>query len=682
MLPTAATLSGPSTGIFGTESTAFTVSVNQPAWTGGVTVTPGSTSSGDTFQATSGGSNVSSVTIPAGSTSATFYLMPGGTAGNRSISITTSPALSYSGSPITYNAAVLPTAATLSGPSTGIFGTESTAFTVSVNQPAWTGGVTVTPGSTSSGDTFQATSGGSNVSSVTIPAGSTSVTFYLMPGGTAGNRSISITTSPALSYSGSPITYNAAVLPTAATLSGPSTGIFGTESTAFTVSVNQPAWTGGVTVTPGSTSSGDTFQATSGGSNVSSVTIPAGSTSVTFYLMPGGTAGNRSISITTSPALSYSGSPITYNAAVLPTAATLSGPSTGIFGTESTAFTVSVNQPAWTGGVTVTPGSTSSGDTFQATSGGSNVSSVTIPAGSTSVTFYLMPGGTAGNRSISITTSPALSYSGSPITYNAAVLPTAATLSGPSTGIFGTESTTFTVSVNQPAWTGGVTVTPGSTSSGDTFQATSGGSNVSSVTIPAGSTSVTFYLMPGGTAGNRSISITTSPALSYSGSPITYNAAVLPTAAALSGPSTGIFGTESTAFTVSVNQPAWTGGVTVTPGSTSSGDTFQATSGGSNVSSVTIPAGSTSATFYLMPGGTAGNRSISITSSPALSYSGSPITYNAAALPTVATLSGPTSGGLGVESTAFTVTLDHPAWTGGVTVTPASTNGSDTFQAT
>ena len=449
-----ATLSGPTAGGLGFQSTAFTVTLNEPALSGGVIVTPFSSSSADTFQAALGGSNVSNVLIAGGSIAVTFYVTPGGTMGNRSIAITTGPALTYSGTPITYSATGLPTTATLSGPGAGIVGVHSSAFTVSLDEPASTGGVIVTLASTIGGDTFQATAGGGNVSSVTIPAGSTAVAFFITPGGTAGNRNISITTSPSLTYSGSPLSYNA-----------------------------------------------------------SSITIPAGSTSVTFYLTPGGTGGNRSISITTLPALTYSGTPITYSAAAPPTAATLSGPSSGVIGTESTAFTVSVNQPASTGGVTVTPGSTSSGDTFQATSGGSNVSSVTIPAGSTSVMFYLTPGGTAGNRSISITTSPALSYSGSPIAYNAAVLPTAATLSGPSTGIFGTESTAFTVSVNQPAWTGGVTVTPGSTSSGDTFQATSGGSNVSSVTIPAGSTSVTFYLMPGGTAGNRSISITTSPAL-------------------------------------------------------------------------------------------------------------------------------------------------------------------------
>src|SRR5271157_4907906 len=124
------------------------------------------------------------------------------------------------------------------------------------------------------------------------------------------------------------------------------------------------------------------------------------------------------------------------------TTATLRGPTSGNIGSQSTAFTVTLDKAAGYGAITVTPASTGGSDTFQATSGGGNVSTVTIPAGSTSVTFYLTPGGTAGSRDISITTSPSLTYSGSPLTYNA-----------------------------------------------------------STVTIPAGSTSVTFYVTPGGTAG-------------------------------------------------------------------------------------------------------------------------------------------------------------------------------------
>lgn len=152
-------------------------------------------------------------------------------------------------------------------------------------------------------------------------------------------------------------------------------------------------------------------------------TIPAGTTAASFYLTPEGSAGDRSLSITTSPALTYTGSPLVFDAAASyqpqPTIATLTGPTTGLDSVQSAAFTVGLDQPAQSGGVTVTPGSTGVSDTFQATPGGGNVSSVSIPSGSTSTTFYLTTGGLMGNRGISISTSPTPTYVGSPLTYDA-----------------------------------------------------------------------------------------------------------------------------------------------------------------------------------------------------------------------------------------------------------------------
>jgi len=205
-----------------------------------------------------------------------------------------------------------------------------------------------------------------------------------------------------------------------ATLSGPTSGYYLDQSAAFTVALSTAAPTGGIVVTPASSGGSDTFQALSGGSNVTTISIAAGSTTGTFYLMPVGTTGNRSVSITTAPVVTYAGSPITYNADTLvPSTATLAGPTSGMTLAQSTAFTVTLDQEALTGGVVITPTSTVSGDTFQATSGGGNVTTITIPSGSTTGTFYLTTSNTTGNRSIGVTTSPILTYSGSPVTYNA-----------------------------------------------------------------------------------------------------------------------------------------------------------------------------------------------------------------------------------------------------------------------
>ena len=102
--------------------------------------------------------------------------------------------------------------------------------------------------------------------------------------------------------------------------------------------------------------------------------------------------------------------------------ATLSGPTQQLFSNQA-EFTVAMNEPAGTGGVVVTLSSSNGSDTFQATQGGANVTSVTLAAGQPSGTFWLTPSGATGNRTITITTSPTLTCPGSPLTYDACPLP-------------------------------------------------------------------------------------------------------------------------------------------------------------------------------------------------------------------------------------------------------------------
>lgn len=95
-------------------------------------------------------------------------------------------------------------------------------------------------------------------------------------------------------------------------------------------------------------------------------------------------------------------------------------------------------------------------------------------------------------------------------------MPTSATLSGPTSGMGGVPSTNFTVTLDSAAGPGGVSVAITSTVGGDTITSTP-------LMIPNGSTTGTFTLTPS-TIGNRDISITTTPALTIIGSPITYTA--------------------------------------------------------------------------------------------------------------------------------------------------------------
>lgn len=97
-----------------------------------------------------------------------------------------------------------------------------------------------------------------------------------------------------------------------------------------------------------------------------------------------------------------------------PTGFTLAGTGTGTYGVQSAPMSIFLNGPAGSGGVTLNLASTLSGntDTFQPSS------TITIPSGSSSATFYITPSGASGTRTVSATSS-GLSQIGSPVTYAA-----------------------------------------------------------------------------------------------------------------------------------------------------------------------------------------------------------------------------------------------------------------------
>jgi len=212
---------------------------------------------------------------------------------------------------------------------------------------------------------------------------------------------------------------------TAASLSGPVTGPTSAEQTMpFTVTLNNPAGYGGVVVTPSSSGTGDTFQANVGGGNVTTTTIPQGSTTGTFYLTASSTTGSRNISLTTSPALTLSGTPIAFTAGSTATTITLSCtayPSNMVTAPlgYNIPYKLTLNGIPPIGGLTVTPTSTNGSDTFQTSIGGSNVTSLSIPYGAAeTLTFYLTLGGSTGSRTLSFTSS-SLTTAGGPFTFSA-----------------------------------------------------------------------------------------------------------------------------------------------------------------------------------------------------------------------------------------------------------------------
>ena len=142
--------------------------------------------------------------------------------------------------------------------------------------------------------------------------------------------------------------------PSSATLTGPTGALFSNPA-GFTVGLNEPAGTGGVVVTLSSSNGSDTFQATQGGANLTSITLAAGQPSGTFRLTPGGTTGYRTITITTSPTLTCPGSPFTYHALPAATGYTVTG-ATGGHRLTAAIWTISLTGGDFAGTIRATPG--------------------------------------------------------------------------------------------------------------------------------------------------------------------------------------------------------------------------------------------------------------------------------------------------------------------------------------
>lgn len=366
--PTTATLTAPSTGTVSVQVTC-TVSLNQPAGSGGVVVDPAVT-----------GLSVPPFTIAQGQTSGQFVFTPP-TPTTYSISIATSPTLTYINSPTSFTATQTATSATLSVPTTGPINIQVTC-TVTLDFGAPTGGIVVTPTVT-----------GLSVPPFTIADGQTSGQFHFTPP-TAGNYSVAITTSPVLTYINVPSSFLATQTATSATLSAPGSGPAGQLVTCG-VTLDAVAPPGGIVVTPAVTNI----------SGLTPFTIAAGTTTGSFHFTPT-IPQDYTISITTSPVLTYIHSPAEYTATQTATSATLSAPASAPVNTLITA-TVTLDFQAPPGGVLVTPSVT-----------GLSILPFTIAAGSLSGNFQFTPT-TPGSYTIAIVTAPILTYIGSPAAFSA-----------------------------------------------------------------------------------------------------------------------------------------------------------------------------------------------------------------------------------------------------------------------
>ncbi len=377
-----------------------------------------------------------------------------------------------------------------------------------------------------------------------------------------------------------------------------------------------PAPAGGETIALGSNSVGTfAFALTSSGAAVSTVTVPAGQSQATFYY--GDTQVGLPVLLASSTSLGSATTDVQISAGA-PAKLALTGPATGSAGGSADIgpFTLVLTDaygnpsPAPAGGVTAELSSNASGASeFSLTSGGAPLSSVTIPQGQTVASFYY---GNALGGSLALT---ALSQGLESATLSLLVGTSATelTVTGPqaddpsSTATDGPFTVTLAGTGGQPiaAPTGGVAISLSSSSTGSyEFSQTSGGPAVTGIAIPAGNSSATFYY--GDTAGGTPI-LTASSAGLQSGTIALEIISATATGLTIKGPATGYAASSAVngPYTVVLADasgqpvPAPAGGIAVSLASNSSGvHEFAQSAGGQPVTTVVIPAGSSSATFY------------------------------------------------------------------------------------
>jgi hypothetical protein len=263
--PTLSSLTLNPTSVTGGNSSTGTVMLSGPAPTGGVVVTLSSSN-------TAVARVPSSVTIAAGTTSATFTASTGAVAASTTVTISGT----YSGATRSASLTVTPapppppTLSSLSlNPTSVVGGTQSSTGTVTLSGPAPVGGATV--GLSSSNTTAARVP-----SSVTVAAGATSATFTVSTSAVAASTTITI-----------PATYNGATRsasltvapappppPTVSSLALDPANVFGGQSSTGTVTLTGPAPAGGAQVFLSSNSGAATVP--------SSVIVPAGATSASF----------------------------------------------------------------------------------------------------------------------------------------------------------------------------------------------------------------------------------------------------------------------------------------------------------------------------------------------------------------------------------------------------------------
>ena len=501
---------------------------------------------------------------------------------------------------------------------------QSSTGTVTLTGPAPAGGIVVNLTSNYSGATVPST--------VTVAAGSTTATFTINTTGVPSKATATIKAQATNAIVSASLTINPAI-PLSLAVS-PTTVIGGNPVTG-TITLTGAAQSGGLLV--------NLRSSTPAAIVLASVTVPAGATSANFTINTNGVASVVNAIIYASASTVNLQTPLTINPAV-PMSITFN-PASVTGGTSSTG-TVTLNGAAPSAGVVV-----------NMTSSSPNVivpTSVALQNGMTSTTFVVNTKPIDISTPVTVTgTAGGTSVSGT-LTVNPAAV--SSVVLSP-TSVQGGSPTTGTVTLNANAGPSGVTVTLSSNTSSAVPPAT--------VQVPAGTNSTTFTVNTLAVQAQTSATITAVANGGSASTTLTINGDNL---TGLSLNPTTVVGGNNCVGTVTLSGPAPAGGTVVSLGITAGPATVPNT--------VTVPAGSSSATFNIAT--TPVNASSTSTVTATLGTTNQTATLTVAPMALTGLSLNPTSVAGGNSSTG-TVTLNGPAPSSGVSI---ALNSSLTSAAT
>jgi len=605
------------TAVFGGSNATATVTVN-PAQSTDTTFALSSASSGASVPAT--------VTVPAGSTSASFTVTTQPLNSTLLVPITAT----FNGANASATLTINPyTVASLSLNPTTVPGGTSSTGTVTLVQTTGPQGAIITLGVNSTDAQVPQT--------VLVPGGANKATFTVTTNGVSNDKTVKVTASIGASQQSANLTITAPVL-SSLTVS-PTSVVGGTLSTGTVTLVgNAPA--GGIVI--GLTSSNSIAA-----SVPQSVTVEAGTNAATFPITTGAVSANTTVTITATDVGNNSTTTktATLTVQVAPLLGVAVSPTTVVGGSQTTV----------TGTVTLGGIAASAGDTMTLTSSNPSLASipasVTVAGGATTATFAVTTSAVTSTQTVTITasfngTSKTTTLTLNPYTVTSIALNPATVLGG--------SSSTGTVTISQAPANAPVTVTLSSGNKDAQLPA--------SVSVPAGSTTATFTVTTSSVSNNETVTITAAIGTSKQAAQLTINAATL-TALTVSPSSVG-GGLPSTG-TVTISQAAPTGGVTVTLSSDNGSATVPL--------SVTVAAGSKTATFNISTTGVTKVTTATITGTLGLTSQSAKLSIQPATIQAVTVTPSSVVGGSHSTATG-TVTMSGMAAPGGDVITLSSSN--------